>query len=676
MVGVIDTGVQLDNPELTTPNNDISPSSTDVIADRPGGPNPNGVNLHATWVSDTIASELNGFGTIGVAYQATILSIRADSPGTCGVNPTSTSCSFTDDNQATAINYAAANGARVVNISLGGPGPLDSNFETALQNAVADGVVFTIAAGNDNGGSVEFPAMYAVDPRYAGSVLAVGATDETGKIAGFSAVAGTAAGGFVVAPGADIVTDCDQNNSCFNVSGTSFSAPTGAGALALLLQAFPTLTGKAAVNLLETTANHSGVYADSNIYGFGLIDLNAAFTAQGPMSIPQASGQTITPAPMAGSMVATALGDSIAHTNALMTVGYDRYQRPFAVNLATGFHVAPRRSLQAEVATPEDSAQVVVGNGMARLSLTTDAQPNDDAPQLALRGRGDLRMAADHRADVNLTADLGRLSFQAWTGQNGMPAAPGLGAGDNAFAMLSQPDHAVRAGLRLGPSWTISAEAGGGSPYALYGFTDLAPSHYGMAEARFSRGPLTAFFSAGQLTEPEGPLGSFLPRGSTYALPAETAFTTARLEWTPTDRLIVSAEAGMGRTHAIGLFLGLSEPAISSQWALSAHTLCPADRPGCLRFDVRVGQPTRIEGGTFTAVLGQIPTLDSQIVEFTRRQFSASPSGRELDLAFGFSRDFSHIGELELKALGVMDENNQRDIPPNLGLLATWRSRF
>ncbi len=518
--------------------------------------------------------------------------------------------------------------------------------------------------------------MYAIDPRYAGSVLAVGATDASGQARQLLGPRRECGGRLVVAPGANIITDCDQNNSCFNVSGTSFSAPTAAGALALLMQAFPTLTGKAAVNLLETTANHSGIYADTSKYGFGLIDLNAAFTAQGPMSIPQASGTTMTPSPMAGSMVATALGDSIAHTNALTTVGYDRYQRPFAVNLAAGFHVAPRHSLQAEVATPEDTAQVVVGNGQARLSLTTDAQPNADAAQLALRGRGDLRMAADHRADLNLTADLGRLSFQAWTGQNGMPAAPGLGAGDNAFAMLSQPDHAVRAGLHLTPSWTISAEAGGGSPYALYGFTDLAPSHYGMAEAKFSRGPLTLVFSAGQLTEPEGPLGSFLPRGSTYALPAETTFTTARIDWTPTDRLMLSAEAGMGRTHANGLFLGLSEPAISSQWALSARTLCPADQPGCLRFDLHVGQPTRIEGGTFTAVLGQIPTLDSQIVEFTRRQFSASPSGRELDLGFGVSRDFSHIGEFELKALGVMDENNQRDIPPNLGLLAAWHSRF
>ncbi len=333
-----------------------------------------------------------------------------------------------------------------------------------------------------------------------------------------------------------------------------------------------------------------------------------------------------------------------------MTVGYDSYQRPFAVNLAAGFHVAPRRSLQAQLGVPENSAQVVLADSQARLSLTTDQQPDNDAADLALRARGDLRMPADHRADVNLEADLGRLSFQAWTGQNGMPAAPGLGAGENAFAMLAQPDHAGRAGYRLGPSWTIAAEAGGGSAYSLYGFTDLAPSHYDLAEVRFTHGPLTATFSAGELIEPEGPLGSFLPRGSSDALPAQTAFSTARLDWTAADWLVVSAEGGVGRTRASGAFLDLSQPAVSSQWALSARTLCPALAPDCLRFDVRLGQPTRIEGGTFTAVLGQIPTSDSQIVEFTPRQFSATPSGREFDLSFGLARGFSRLGELELRS--------------------------
>ncbi len=695
----------MNNPSLTQPDspaNDISPQSTDVITDAATGrPNPNGVNLHATWVSDTAAGEFNSFAPLGVAYQATILSVRADDAGTCGFNPTGSGCTFTDDNQALAINYidnSHAPLARIVNISLGGPGALDSNFETALSNAVADGIVFTIAAGNDGpaekgDSSVEFPAAYAVDPRYVGSVLAVGSVSCSGpqtasncsnlanvSISSFSAVADNGTedvrAGFLVAPGDNIIANCDPNAGCQVVSGTSFSAPTVAGALALLLQAFPTLTGKDAIKLLEQTANHSGNFSNSMIYGFGLIDLKAAFQQKGPLSVETAAGGIVTPGAAAGSSISTPFGDSVVRSNALKTVGYDSFQRPFIVNMAQGFHVGPRRSLQSEIGVAQNTAQVVFADGENRLSLTTNARPDPELDRLALRGRYDIRTADDRRADVNLEADFGALSFQGWTGQSGMSPAPGLGAGENAYALLAQPDHAIRAAYRLSPSLSFSAEAGGGSPYSLYGFNDLAPSRYDMASARLSKGPLSLTLSAGQLLEPEGPLGSFLPRGSTYALPAQTGFTTARIDWAATSRLVLSAEAGTGRTRAEGVILGLGKGAVSSQWLLAAHTLCPAEQAGCLRFDAEVGQPARIEGGTFVASLAEIPTVDSQIIQFTPRRFSASPSGRELDLGFGLARDFTGWGELEFRGLGILDENNQADIPPNLGVLASWRTRF
>jgi hypothetical protein len=669
VVAVIDTGVDPNNAELTTPNNDISPLSTDVVA---GRNTPAGVGLHATWVADVIGAEFNGFGTIGVAYQSTILSVRADSVGTC-TTPTSDTCSFTDDDLAAGVNYAVAHGARVINLSVGGPGELDANFETALQNAVKAGLVVAVAAGNDGGTSPEWPAMYAVDPRYAGSVLAVGATTQTGALASYSDQAGPAAAGYVVAPGDSIFTDCGTNNLCWVVSGTSLAAPHVAGALALLLQAFPSLTGAQAVKILEQTADNTGIYANSSIYGFGLIDLQTAFQPIGTMSVPTANGGVMTATAPAGTVLASSFGDAVQRTTALNTIGYDSYHRMFQVNLATGYRAPPHYSLQSAVPTTPHVAQLALSQGQMKLSLTTDADP-DDGPDL--RGRDDLRQAADRRADVNLEADMGRLSLQAWTGQGGMPPAPGLGAGENAFAAIAQPDHAVRAAYRLGSSWSIAAETGGGSPYALYGLTDLAPSHYDMATARYQRGRFSAELSAGDLVEPQGPLGSFLPRGSAVAMPAETSFTTARLEWGVTDLLWLTAEAGVGRTDAQGQVLDLAPNAVSSQWSLTARTACEATRPGCLRFDAEIGQPTRIESGTFSATLADVPSQYDGQVLFTSRQFSASPSGREMDMRLGVARTWIRAGELDLQALGVLDENNVRGAPPNLGLLASWRSRF
>jgi hypothetical protein len=668
-VAVIDTGVD-PNAELTTPNNDISPLSTDVVAGRNV---PAGVGLHATWVADVIGAEFNGFGTIGVAYQSTILSIRADSAGSCAT-PTADTCSFTDDDLAAGVNYAVAHGARVINLSVGGPGVLGANFETALQNAVKAGLVVAIAAGNDGGSNPEWPAMYAVDSRYVGSVLAIGATTQAGVLATYSDKAGSAAAGYVAAPGDSIYTDCGANGSCWEVSGTSLAAPHVAGALALLLQYFPSLTGPQAVSILESTADHAGIYADSTVYGFGLIDLQAAFQPVGTVSVPTANGGSMTATPPAGTVLASGFGDAVGRTAALNTIGYDSYHRMFQVNLAAGYHAPPHYSLQSAVPTSPRVARLALDQGQMKLSLTTDADP-DDAPDL--RGRDDLRQAQDRRADVNLEADMGRLSLQAWTGQGGMPPAAGLGAGENAFAAIAQPDHAVRAAYRLGPSWSIAAETGGGSPYALYGLTGLAPSHYDMATARYQRGRFSAELSAGDLVEPEGPLGSFLPRGSAVAMPAQTSFTTARLEWGVTDLLWLTAEAGLGRTDAQGgQVLNLAPNAVSSQWSLTARTACEAARPDCLRFDAAIGQPTRIESGTFNVLLADVPSSSDGQVLFSSRQFSASPSGREMDLRLGVARGFARAGELDLQALGVLDENNVRGAPPNLGLLASWRSRF
>ncbi len=102
-----------------------------------------------------------------------------------------------------------------------------------------------------------WPARYAVDPRYAGSVVAVGALTQAGVMAVYSNKAGSAANGYLSAPGDDITTECDSTG-CVRVSGTSFAAPQVSGALALLMQAFPNLSGRDAVDILLRTADDLG----------------------------------------------------------------------------------------------------------------------------------------------------------------------------------------------------------------------------------------------------------------------------------------------------------------------------------------------------------------------------------------------------------------------------------
>ena len=82
---------------------------------------------------------------MGVAFDATIVSERADSVNTCSGKD---GCSFFDHAIAAGIDAARAAGARVINLSLGGSTP-GSQLLSAMQRAVNAGIVLVIAAGND-----------------------------------------------------------------------------------------------------------------------------------------------------------------------------------------------------------------------------------------------------------------------------------------------------------------------------------------------------------------------------------------------------------------------------------------------------------------------------------------------------------------------------------------------
>ncbi len=167
-VGVVDSGIKLNHQDLGV---NISSLSTDIVA---GRNQPQGSDTHGTRVSSVIAAPFNGFGTVGVAFNATILSIRADI-SECN-DPDNAVC-FRGSDLANALDYAVANGAKVINLSLGGEGPLGGAFEAALQRAIDAGVVFAIASGNEAWANPEWPGRYASDPRFAGGIIVTGAHD-------------------------------------------------------------------------------------------------------------------------------------------------------------------------------------------------------------------------------------------------------------------------------------------------------------------------------------------------------------------------------------------------------------------------------------------------------------------------------------------------------------------
>src|SRR5204862_5471906 len=126
-------------------------------------------------------------------------------------------------NIANAITYAADNGARVVNLSLGGSAN-SSTLQDAVNYAWNRGVVVVAAAGNAGTSDPYYPAALS-------NVIAVGATDQSDAKASFSQSGSWIS---VVAPGVGVYSTT-MDGGYLAYSGTSYSAPQVAALAALIM---------------------------------------------------------------------------------------------------------------------------------------------------------------------------------------------------------------------------------------------------------------------------------------------------------------------------------------------------------------------------------------------------------------------------------------------------------
>ncbi|MEA3510623.1 MAG: S8 family serine peptidase, partial [Actinomycetota bacterium] len=250
VIAVVDTGVDLDHPDLTSrlwtnegeiPGNGIDDDANGYIDDVHGWDtyshdgDPNDEAWHGTAVAGVAAAAANGVGISGVAPGATIMVVRA-----C-----QTSCPTSAIVEG--IAYALDNGARIVNLSLGSHTANDA-LEDAVNAAGAAGAVVVAASGNsgtDNDAWPIYPAGYPGN-----HIIAVAATDHNDELAASSGWASNYGSSSVDlgAPGVSIRTT--SPGGWTDESGTSFAAPHVAGAAALIRSLRPESTPESVSELL------------------------------------------------------------------------------------------------------------------------------------------------------------------------------------------------------------------------------------------------------------------------------------------------------------------------------------------------------------------------------------------------------------------------------------------
>lgn len=262
-VGVIDTGVALDHPDLK-----VAGGENTVVGEKLEDYGDNGEG-HGTHVAGIIAARgAPPSGIRGIAPGVALFSYRVFGKKSGGA---------TNYSIAKAIDRAADAGCDLINMSLGGGEP-DAATRSAIEDARSKGVLPIVAAGNEYRSPVSFPASEALSIAVAAmgrkGTFPAGST-ETGDIA---PPYGSDKNNFVAAfsnigqeidltgPGVGILSTVPGGYA--PMSGTSMACPAATGAAARILSRLALILGMKR-NARRSDAMAKALFAAARPFGFG-----------------------------------------------------------------------------------------------------------------------------------------------------------------------------------------------------------------------------------------------------------------------------------------------------------------------------------------------------------------------------------------------------------------------
>ncbi len=246
IVAVIDTGIDLSNPEFTG----RLVQGYDFINDDPDAMDDHG---HGTHVAGTIAATgNNGTGITGLDWSAKIMPVKVLNSAGKG----------TEMSVYNGIIYAVDHGAKIINLSLGFNG-YSELVASAVAYANAHGVTLVAAGGNSGSNTITFPASLP-------QVIAVGSVNNDGSHAYYS---NTGSALDVVAPGTNIFST-NLGGPTYK-TGTSMSTAEVTGLVSLLKGIYPLTTGQIETNL-QVSSKDLGTSGWDKTFGHGLIQVRDA----------------------------------------------------------------------------------------------------------------------------------------------------------------------------------------------------------------------------------------------------------------------------------------------------------------------------------------------------------------------------------------------------------------
>ena len=685
-VGLIDTGIDAGHPVFA--GKTISEHLFDEAQDETGEE-----FSHGTAVASVIAARRGAVFDYagaspahGVAWGADIamLAIPTGSGGGTYVPIQFSGQTSADDrwaNRVTHMNDWSIGGRRLdfVNVSVGYHGIIDQYgeqeiresfggmIEALAQAGTDDKTVFVWSAGNAHGNdcdaidfennpdlcvdgridakSVELqPGLPARIAELRGHLIAVVAVapdndgDGDNEIADFSNRCGIAKDWCIAAPGEDVRvayfgpyegTAGARLNA--NVSGTSVAAPMVTGALVVMKDYFrDELYNTDLVARLLATADKDGIYADTSVYGQGLLDLAAATTPAGTPGIalgPRVDGTSVgLSATRLG--LGKAFGDGLARALAgREIVAFDALGAPFWYALG---------SLTAAADGPFASARL-------RRFM---AQPLE-------------RQEPGHRRPTVGATESGEGDGKSVPLRLGLLESQESGNGSGHLSLAGRAPTVGAAGKR---GLSIAA-------FSTEGLDGRAPVSGATLALRPKGVPLGVH--SGLVGEREGLLGSSAA-GAFGHMAAASAFAGVEAgahvgQW----RIGVNAEIGTVNASVQGGLIADVSPLATSAFALQATRSFPGEST----LTLSLSQPLRVEAGRARLSVPVGRTKDG-LVRHHSMMADLEPTGRQIDVTVQWREPLTAGSELRLGAAWTRHPGHAASANPDLTVLAGWQHTF
>lgn len=644
-VGIIDSGIAQGSSEF---RGRISPASAAFA----GNANIQDEGGHGTAVATILAAGRDGNDVLGMAWGASIMALRADTPGSCGGN--ADNCRFAETAIIDALDHARLNHARVVNISLGSSTAAGSGLRAAVARATADGVIIVLSAGNSSsltrpgsGGPDGFTASLA-DPAISNNRVIIAVSNNASGAHSVFSNGGAGFEGITLSALGENVLVQDENGVFYRDNGTSFSAPQVAGALALLLDAFPTMTADEAIARLLGTAQDAGASGPDALFGRGILDLARAFAPAGTTSL---AGTSIAISSQSNGTLSGAMGDASA-TGLTRAVAIDALGRAYRIGLQStlGF-AAPRAVLLPQLDGASRPITLDAGRLTASLSLAAPSLPRVDR-------FGQLMRLSARPLSGSIIARLSqhwRLRFSLRES-----AARTAHSGDGGASFLAAADPATALGFVYDPATAFSLEHSLSPRLALRLSAEQGHQARPFSAARMETPPAYSLTTAGAAWSQQSwsvEVGTGWLREEATLLGAELAplfgiagSRTLLLDARLTTRLAPGWQLGLATRHGWTRSdrASLHRAALrSSAWSIDVT------RTGLIAsgdsLALRMAQPLRVSSGGLAIALPTGYDAATHSARWTDEHVGLAPRGRQIDTEASY---FLPLGSGQLRLNG------------------------